>query len=125
MSEHPPISPEANDAAIRAWLDAKHPLAADRVRSIVEAAAAALWREWTHGMALVPLPEPDRGGFIWDVADHEVHALRGVGGPLVAVGIDGFWTYLSSESVRLRARAELAAADRAEQLAAEAKAVKP
>lgn len=125
MSEHPPIPAWAYVEACGAIGYDESAEIWPQLEAIIKACAPVLWREWTRGMAVVPLPEPDRGGFIWDVADHEVHALRGVGGPLVAVGIDAFWTYMSADLVRMRARAELAAADRAEQLAAEAKAVNP
>lgn len=120
MTEHPPIPDEANDAAVRAWLDASHPLAADRVRSIVAAVAPILWREWTRGRAVVELPEPDTtrqllagARSIWVVGGWSV--LRDDGGEWCVINSsrdgNGDAFGFSPESARRIAAALLAAAD--------------
>lgn len=122
MSTHPPI-PE--NAVAVGWHEFTYPRTLidepnDAFRRGVAATAGVLWREWTRGMAVVPLPKPDRGGFIWHVEDdEEIHALRGNHSPRIAVQTGEQWTYFPVDLARARAVAMLAACDRAEQLAAE------
>lgn len=123
MNEHPPIPTEAHDAAIRAWLNANR-AGADGVRSIIAAVAPILWREWTRGMAVVPLPEPDGQTF-----DGDPRWAGDVGEDVEAFVCDeGPFVFYNNQDMALRdartlAARLLAAADRAEQLAAEARAV--
>lgn len=114
MSEHPPIPDVAMEAAIRAWLDASHPLAADRVRAIAEAVAPVLWREWTHGMAVVALPEPDEQLFAGTrYGDAVASAICG------EPEVEFRGHFHSPVLARTAAARLLAAANRAEQLARE------
>lgn len=127
MSEHPPIPDEFKElfwsymsgrslsqgdvAAINEWIVNGVPI---------------LWRAWTRGMAVVPLPEPDQyfstGIQAWLLDECTIfsHAIDGL--PFVCEdGGPGFGPSVA----RCRAAALLAAADRAEQLADEATAVQP
>lgn len=116
MTEHPPIPDEAREAACEAACGVVHYQPVFAGVAALEAAAPILWREWTRGMAVVPLPEPDASD---DSAVHwskqRVTATELEGFPIVATShVDRTPT-----QARAHAAALLAAADRAEQLAAQ------
>lgn len=125
MSEHPPIP----DAAVGAGLhEFTYPRAmvggpSDAFRRGLAAAVEVLWREWTRGMAVVPLPAPTRPvAQQWTAGEGEAiyweaHLDADEYGPLVYFQAGERW--LGIESTRAFASALLAAADLAEQVDAE------
>lgn len=79
-----------------------------------------LWREWTRGKAVVPLPKPTRAEQ-WEAGEHEdiyweAHLDADEFGPLIYFQAGERW--LGVDSTRAFAAALLAAADLAEQQAA-------
>lgn len=128
MIEQPPVPGEARglgwDEFVRAFKDDRSTLEQAYARSL-EVIAAELWRAWTRGMAVVPLPEPDKidptdgGTTLWHEA--QVLAVEIRGRAIVALQTED----LSPAKARERAAVLLAAAARAEQLAADATGVTP
>jgi hypothetical protein len=123
MTEHPPIPREVLGMA---WHEFRYPHPALDAPSAAFERAMAVVAQWLSGMAVVPLPEPTRAGCIWEIEDgEEIHASVDEFGPRVSVQTGDFWALFPAAVLRARALAELAAADRAEQLAADATGVTP
>lgn len=130
--EHPPIPRLAFEAATTEVVSCNaelHPAclpAGEAAVVAVMAAAKVLWREWTRGMAVVPLPEPDSKSF-----DGVPRWAGEVNGDVEAYVIEDqpaepfvfYWGRdIPPTEAREIAGKLLAAADRAEQLAAEVNA---
>ncbi len=126
MSEHPPIPDEAWQAVANHYSEWR--LGFNNIeRDALRVAAQVLWREWTRGMAVVPLPEPDGEMRMWTVKGSEWSVgewtvtgyFDGVSERIdISVNGDGYGFRGAARAREIAARI-LAAADRAEQLAAE------
>lgn len=117
MSEHPPIP---SDVLAMAWHEFRYPRPAiDEPTPAFERAMAIVAR-WLRGMAVVPLPEPDEE-LHWGTRFRETVGQCIVDSPeVIQHGM-----VMSPAGAREQAGRLLAAADRAEHLAAEAKMVTP
>lgn len=122
MSEHPPIP---KGAVAAGWHEFTYPRAVvdgptDAFRRGIEAAAHELWREWTRGMAVVPLPVADGSGVLWSPAGIDIMAITHRGEPRVDVNFGYSGIDWPVDVARKIFAAGLAACVRAEQLATEA-----
>ena len=126
MTACPPIPDEAWDA-VSAFFAASGRGFNDLERDALRIAASHMWREWTRGKAVVPLPEPDYSPgelrqWYGGNPPNDISVAAAVcdgNGPVVDVQLGSTQNFvvLPPDVARLVAGGLLAAADRADQLA--------
>lgn len=127
MTEHPKITDSLGHELRFAIY--KDPLSQGitnrQINALVARAAPILWREWTRGMAVVPLPEPYEGDFRLFPAGIALTALSHASGPRVDVDFGSYGCDWPVEVARQIFAAGLAVCDQAEKLTADATGVTP